>query len=73
MIRMIRLIVDEEVFAETDHRGKAGVEAMVEEAMAGFDLPMYLLAALRDGGTIYIEPTNPGQEYTTMRLSGTIN
>ena len=66
-----QLIVDHDLYAETDQNGPAGIDAMMEEAMAGFDLATYQLAALRDYKVIHIEPTNPDQEYTTVELRAT--
>ena len=62
------LHVDHELYAETDWTGTAGVDAMMEEAQAGFDLERYELAALRDYGVIHIAPISPGQEYTTLHI-----
>jgi len=68
---MISLYVDQELYAETDQTGPAGIAAMMEEAEAGFDLENYELAALRDYKVIHIEPTNPDQEYTTVEVRDT--
>lgn len=68
---MITLYVDQELYAETDQTGPAGVEAMMEEAVAGFDLAMYQWAALRDYKVIHIAPTNPDQDYTTVEVRDT--
>ena len=67
----ITLHVDQDLYAETDQTGPAGIDAMMEEASAGFDLENYELAALRDYKVIHITPTNPGQEYTTVELRAT--
>ena len=68
---MISLYVDQELYAETDQTGPAGIDAMIEEASAGFDLENYELAALRDYHEIRISPTNPDQEYTTVEVRDT--
>ena len=68
---MISLYVDQELYAETDQTGPAGIDAMIEEASAGFDLENYELAALRDYKAIHISPTNPDQDYTTVELMNT--
>ena len=68
---MISLYVDQELYAETDQTGAAGVDAMMEEALAEFDLAIYQLAALRDYKIIHIEPTNPDQGYTTVEVRDT--
>jgi len=65
------LHVDQELYAETDQTGPAGIDAMMEEALAVFDLAMYELAALRDYKAIHIAPMNPDQEYTTVELRNT--
>ena len=64
----ITLYVDHDLYAETDRTGSDGIDDMMEEAMAGFDLATYQLAALRDYKVIHIEPTNPDQEYTTVEV-----
>ena len=66
----VTLYVDHDLYAETDLNGPAGIDAMMEEARAGFDLATYQLAALRDYKEIYIEPTNPDHEYTRVHLRG---
>ena len=68
---MISLYADQELYAETDQTGPAGIDAMMEEASAAFDLENYELAALRDYKVIHIEPTNPDQEYTTVEVRDT--